>query len=361
MPFLPKRRAARTGLVIAALAVLLAAGGLAHDYAAFAGQCRAGVTRFMRESLWPSRHPEEDSYYNAIAYTLWQDLASNAPDVLYFNDSVMGAHNSHEPQETLAQLVAAATNLSVRGLSAPGLCPVLVKGYARVLAQAAHKPRLVIFNINPRALTVRDFFDLTYYFGNLRQYLAILALAPGPKSYLAWCVARLKGQDFTGYLKAVCASDAFPAREDYFATHRQAARGPFTTNCDQADPEAAGLCRLFIDNYMIDLDDQHPMLLVLGEALAVLRQAGITPIVYVTPVNMEEARALAGPEFERRMRGNIARLRQGVAPYGVDLLDLSELLPPDLFVDRQWACEHLAFAGRQRVAALLAQAIGPGR
>jgi len=357
MPRPPRISALRTSLV---LAVILAAGVVVSDYAAFASLCRASIARFMKESAWPSPHPEYDSYYNANAYNLWQELATDAPDAIYFNDSVMGAHNSHERQETLAQLVAEATGLRVKGVSAPGLCPVLVKGYATLLARAVHKPRLAIININPRALTAKDFFELDYYYGNLLQYLTILAFEPGPRSYAAWCAARLHGLDFTGYLTGITASGAFPAQESYYAAHRKAALEPFTGSCAQNDPETAGLCRLFIDNYMIVIDDQCPMLLVLGDALAILQQAGITPVVYVTPVNMEEALALAGPQFQQRMRGNIARLRQGVASRGVSLLDFSEALGPEAFVDRQWACEHLAFEGRQRVATLLAEAIaGP--
>lgn len=271
--------------------VILAAGVLAWDYLAFASQCRAGITRFMKESVWPSTHPEYDSFYNANAYTLWHSLDTSAPDVIYFNDSVMGAHDSDERQDTLAQLVAAMSGRSVQGVSAPGLTPVLVKAYAKVLAQALHKPGRVIININPRALTVRDFFDLNYYYGNLLHYLTVLTFEPGVKTYLAWCAARLNGQNFTSFLKAATASGAFPAQEDYFASRREAARQPLAESCAQADLETADLCRLFIDNYMTVIDDQCPMLLVLGDALSILLGAGIAPIVYVTPINMEEARA----------------------------------------------------------------------
>jgi hypothetical protein len=315
----------------------------------------------MREHAWPSRHPEYDTYHNADAYTLWQSLKKSAPDVLYFNDSTMGAHHSDERQDTLAQLVAAETGLTVQGISAPGLSPVLVKAYAKMLAQAPHKPRFVIVNINPRALTVGDFFHPATYFGNLLHYLTVLGNDAGPKAYLAWCAARLRGQDFNAHLKTITASGAFPAKEDYFASRRQEARLPLAGSCALGDPEAADLCRLFIDNYMTVIDGGCPMLLVLGDALDILRRAGMTPVVYVTPVNMEEAVSLVGPAFAERMRGNMTTLARGVAAHGVELLDYSEILGPELFVDRQWACEHLSFEGRRRLAAGLAQSGGLGR
>lgn len=61
------------------------------------------------------------------------------------------------------------------------------------------------------------------------------------------------------------------------------------------------------------------------------------------------------------MRANIAVLRTGVLRHGVELLDYSEALGQDDFVDRQWACEHLAFEGRRQLASLLALTISPAR
>ncbi len=340
-------------LIVAALAT----GLLARDYAAYGELWRSSLQRSMHESDWPSLHPEYDSFYNANAYILRQSLAVSAPEILYFNDSTMGAHNSDETQDTLAQLVATATGQSIQGVSAPGLTPVLVKAYTALLAQAPHKPKVAIININPRALTARDFFDPTRYYGNLLHYLTVLTHEPAPGGYLEWCAARLRGLDFTAHLKSLTASGAFPASEEYFAARRKTALQPFKGSCTQDSQEEADLCSLFIDNYMVVIDSQSPMSLVLGDALDMLRRAGITPLVYVTPVNIQEAVSLAGPQFAQRMRDNIAALRRNAASHGVDLLDYSELLGPERFVDRQWACEHLSFEGRRQLAIQLAQAV----
>lgn len=92
---------------------------------------------------------------------------------------------------------------------------------------------------------------------------------------------------------------------------------------------------------------------VLREMLRRLRAADVTPLLYVTPVNVERLAALGVRDALDLERG-IERLRQAVGATPDEWLDLHALLPATDFHD---ATEHLHPDASRRVAAAVADAV----
>ncbi|EKO37560.1 MAG: hypothetical protein B193_3765 [Solidesulfovibrio magneticus str. Maddingley MBC34] len=297
-----------------------------------------------------------DAYHNAVALAFRDALARGDVTAVYFNDSVMGGHNDDEPRTTIATLLGDLSGLSIHPVSGPGYAATLFREYARLIAQAKHKPRLAIISINLRAFSDDWFFTPRWMYAATVDYLRLLAAPPTLADVPAWLVS---GQDDPAvWLAARTRRDA-SGHEALFQEINARRNRLMAAPTPGLSPDEAKRRQFFIKNYMTDIPAGHPMIGDLLDTAATLSQAGVTTLFYLTPIDMEGGKSLVGEEFSATASANARRVAHALTKAGADCLDLSALLPEDRFVDRDYACEHLDLAGRRRVAEALAAHLAP--
>lgn len=308
----------------------------------------------------PDGAPEQqyaDAYHNAVALAFRDALNRGDVAAVYFNDSVMGGHNDDEPRTTIATLLGDLGGLSIHPVSGPGYAATLFREYAAVIAQAKHRPRLAIVSINLRAFSDDWFFTPRWMYTASVDYLRLLAKPPTLADVPAWLVS---GQDDPAdWLASRTRRDA-SGHEALFREMNARRNRLMTAPTPDLSPEEAKRRRLFIKHYMTDIPPNHPMIGHLLDTAATLSRAGVKTQFYLTPIDVEGGMSLVGGEFAATASDNARRVVKALTDAGVDCLDLSALLSEDLFVDRDYACEHLNLAGRRRVAEALAAHLAKG-
>ena len=113
----------------------------------------------------------------------------------------------------------------------------------------------------------------------------------------------------------------------------------------------------YLYDYSARLSFNHRKMLSLGAILAVMRTCGITPYVYVTPVDYEGGVRYAGSSLKKIISEN-AKIACSVAlQAGFSCLNLATALPSAYFTHAELPNEHLNEYGRRSVAKALAHFI----
>jgi hypothetical protein len=88
----------------------------------------------------------------------------------------------------------------------------------------------------------------------------------------------------------------------------------------------------------------------------VCRGAGIEPLFYIYPVDVESGERLLGASFREQVGRNVSTIRGRMEASRTKLLDLSRELGSSGFdYDPGFPNEHLTESGRQRVAEALTE------
>jgi hypothetical protein len=115
------------------------------------------------------------------------------------------------------------------------------------------------------------------------------------------------------------------------------------------------LTRLFTLTYMQDVDPGHRHLRALRRLVELCRREGVPVLAYSTPVDVQSGLRWVGPEFREQVRRNALTVRRAVEESGARLLDLTPMLPADVFAWGPVPNEHLSEQGRARLADELAR------
>ncbi|WP_300162821.1 hypothetical protein [Solidesulfovibrio sp.] len=297
-----------------------------------------------------------DAFHNAVARRFRDALQDGAITAFFCNDSVMGGHTDDEPRTTIAEMLGQATGLDFYPVSGAGYTAVLFREYAGLVAQARQRPRLAVVSVNLRAFSDDWLFTPRWEYAATVAYLRLLADAPSPADVPSWAWSG-KG-DPAGYWarRAQRPADAYG---DLFVTMHARRDELLREPAPGLSPEDASRREHFINNYMSRLSPDHPMLRALTDTALRLERAGVTVVFYLTPIDVQGGTRLVGRELAANVAASADLVARTLRDAGATCLDLTALLPEERFVDREYACEHLDLAGRRRVAAALAAAMGP--
>ena len=130
--------------------------------------------------------------------------------------------------------------------------------------------------------------------------------------------------------------------------------GDIESLCHSGDRETR-LTAEFAGYYMHDLDNNHRSFRALLDMIDQFHHTGVTPLVYITPVDREEGSRRHGVAFDRQLDRNIGVIREALAKRQVVLHDLSHTMPSSRFTYYERVNEHLDDIGRQLVAEQLAE------
>ena len=109
--------------------------------------------------------------------------------------------------------------------------------------------------------------------------------------------------------------------------------------------------------YLYRLRPDHPLLEALRGTVTSLQEAGVAPVVYVTPIDHETATSWYGPEFRDRVAANVAVIQKVLAKSGASAIDMSLDLGAGGFCYGIFPNEHLRDTGRLHVARRIAEAV----
>lgn len=289
--------------------------------------------------------------------TLAQRLAGDPPAVLMFGDSALRQHGVCD-RERLGtdEYLARAAQLAVYPVEHGAYSALMYREYARSIARAAVPPRLVLIPVNLRAWSP-EWGDRPLYRFPLRT--AYIRLRDGvgfaPLPVIAQLASDRDRAETRRWQDAEVASFA----GERLGRNGELAREQLAADLDCGAPPASGaaaavLRRKFLWHYGSTARAAEAMSAALAETVGVLRAAGIDVLVYVTPVNVEEAAAYAGAALAAAIGERATAIGARVLAAGGRFVDLHDLLPAGRFIDKHLACEHLDETGRRRLAERLA-------
>lgn len=270
-------------------------------------------------------------------------------DLVYLGDSVVlsASPGDADPRELPAMLQGLMPSRRVAAVAQPAAHLVLHAAFVRYLARQERRPRHVVVPVNLRSFSQE--WD------------------PRPEYQYRVQILRLRLGDLLAHAVMAPASSLGLyklnpiAEEDYLALpiHRGDERvgtvRDFRVN-PGARPEDQ-LRNQIVLKYLYPLKPDHRQLASIREIARVARGAGITPVFYVTPLDVRSIETWAGPEAVRRVAANVALVREVAASEGAVLLDLSFDLGPECFDWKQFPHEHLREAGRRHVTERLRAAL----
>jgi hypothetical protein len=254
-----------------------------------------------------------------------------------FGNSVNEAHSKCDPRsDSIGELIKQAggselVNVSVGGMSLEDML------YITELGSLGHvKPETVIFPISLSAV-----FNST--------------LAPhGYASYLK------NNLGITGEQKPIepldTAATTFEGK--YYGSYNEFSKNYFVNEKKKAScPETSGDNGEFI-RYMYWRTYLQPTDPLAGFDTFARRISGLTEknikvIFWLPPIDYDDLRTWHGDEGVATVRAKIDKIRSALLGRNFTVIDTTDAVAADEFIDRWCACGHMGLAGRQKVAAQL--------
>jgi len=275
-------------------------------------------------------------------------------EIVYLGDDTVGWIAPRDTNRLtmpgiLERLVRPYGVAEVRG---PHYQPATYRMFCRYLARQKNKPEFVIIPINLRVFSAEWFDNPATRYPELRLRLA---------------VKDTPAEKFIRPLSVFLAAQTRQPDQQY-------ARARFTRGTEYAGrlgdieypspgktPSPKAFRQTIMMRYLSALSPRHPWVRALAESSDVLLAAGITPVFYVSPVDVQTGEEQFGQEFSAVTAGNVAVLRAALGREGVIFLDLSRALRSGSFSWRQedppFVNGHLTFDGRMAVVQNIAGAV----
>jgi len=298
----------------------------------------AGVTAIAALQLpvgYFLREPDD------IAFEHVQRALAQRKDVLVMGDSVMGYSTGGDPV-SLLELIGKGSPLPVGSFDGPGYTPELHYAVLAHTLRQGYVPRLVVVSINLRCFGEPWDQGLPYQYSELRARLLqgeILAgaLQRPMTSYQIYA-------SLEGYPRSEAAYQAIPITREgrRLGTLRETLKKSYKLTTTEGRGIAFSLL------YEYSLDPHHRKLRALRDIAALCRSKNIPLRFYITPLDVESGERTAGPTFRPRVAANVAVLKSSLGDAAVE--DWSLLLPAADFSYQEYPNEHLAGAGRRKLA-----------
>lgn len=113
----------------------------------------------------------------------------------------------------------------------------------------------------------------------------------------------------------------------------------------------------FLNAYGYTLEAEHRKLQATVKTIQILKQKGVIPVVYIAPIDLENAAHFAGEGLVRRIEKNVTVVQEVLGAEGVQVIDLSFTQESEAFYYQDTLNEYLDEAGRDEVSGILANYI----
>lgn len=277
-------------------------------------------------------------------------------DILLFGDSVIYSHGlCDDGTRTIPEFMASYTDHQIHSLYHAGFTPIVFREYIRLLPQATHQPSVILVGVNLRSYSDSWSKSTTFAFYRRR---AVLSWMQGNRN---WTPIKYDLNARYGFalIDAGRTIRGFGFSKDknpfpgYLRRDLECIRNPDNSSINDH------LGRLLDHHYGQAFTRNHPLLRALEEMIDDAFGMGITPVVYLTPINMDDIARHAPPTTATAVQHSVETVTAALAERGVTVLDLHDALPAERFIDQGWACEHLDQTGRQWLAKILTATCAP--
>lgn len=274
--------------------------------------------------------------------------------ILMLGDSSVGiTFDSDTERLGIDAFIARDLGEPILAVTFPAFSTLIYQHYLDHLASAPNKPKVVIFPINLRTWSpawgdrpAYQFASRTGYVDRRRGVLNLAAFA-----------AVLNEQslnDTWNEQKVVTVAG------ETLGTNRELTVGPGRDrSCGPVRPGSV-VCRTLAQwfwwHYGSVASHAAAIDRSLSETISKARSAGIELVIYLTPVNVEGAKAIDG-RLASAIEERAAAVRRLIAREGETVLDLHDAMPSERFHDWGCVCEHLDEIGRKFVAEQVAAAV----
>jgi len=271
-------------------------------------------------------------------------------EILHFGDSVLGstARGDRDRRGITPMLRELLPARSIGEVSNQAFDLEVYEAFLARLSREPRRPAIVLVPINLRTFSPAWEMAPPYQFRSMKFRLHHGDFA---------------ADTFLGPLSALKLYSLNPVSERQYRAapvlrgdRKSGTVGDFMIPADRGDPERR-IVGLFALNYLHPIRDDHRKLKSIGATAAGCRAAGMRPIFYVTPLDVESGTLRIGAEFRETVTRHLSILRETLNALGLPLLDLASDLDASHFdwADGASPNEHLKEAGRRHVAERLAQ------
>jgi hypothetical protein len=277
--------------------------------------------------------------------------AGEAPEVLYFGDSVLFrvAHEDKDKTDLGHMVVANLRPFYKTCCICHGAYTARNFYYlARLLKVTAHTPKLVILPINMRSFSpqwdYRPVWQFEWEIGAIESFIA------DPKGTIPKYPEKLPPDFEQARFESI--------EVNYLGTNLNRI-GQFTAVIAEKPVSEEGKRErwktIFIFHYMHKLSSEHRTLLKLIELATCLSSQGIRLLIYITPVNYEAGKRYVGQLFDQTLTANVELIKHRLARTGCSsgnlvVADWSRMLGSKEFFHDSDPTEHLNEQGRKRLA-----------
>lgn len=274
-------------------------------------------------------------------------------EIIYFGDSTINwASPSDISQESMSGLLQRLLpHVRVAKLTHASYQPDVYAAFAEYIARKGYNPRFVIIPVNLRSFSPEWDRQPLWQFEKEKLTLAMKD---------TWMMK------FYRPLAVFKFFDPAISRFDYdqtpvFIDGKFAGRVRDYDNPDYREISEEKMKKKLIFRYMYTLTARHRKVLSLVHAAAVFKSAGIEPVFYITPVDIQAIERVLGPASVGRVANNVGVIRTALAGQNAQLLDLSTALPGGEFCwpadgdGPRYPNEHLKLRGRMLVVKSLSE------
>jgi|GEM_PF-5887538 len=280
------------------------------------------------------------------------DPAAQVPPALLLGDSTLERVSDGDTDTAnLGARIRAGMPVRTLVLSCPAYSPVHFAAYAQVLAVLPARPRLVIAPVNIRCLSPQwDALPRYRWLHHLAAIRRCLADPEGPVPEAPPALDEAEAAALHAQARARRVASAITGETTVGALEDIRDSGP-----TDAAGRRARVRQVLAYHYGLPFAPDHPCLLALGDMTRTLRGAGVWVLIYATPVNVDFAEMLDGPEMRRTIADKVAAARDAIRAAagddpGVAFLDLHATCRADHFFHRGYMVEHLDQHGRAALA-----------
>lgn len=290
----------------------------------------------------------------ALAVRFQKSIRNQEPEILMFGDSVSirVAHQDHD-KRTLGQMVT--DELAPRRTHVTSFTSFTAFMYGAFIGLARAmkaEPKWIILPYNLRCSSPQ--WDACPIWQYTQEQAVLQALVNDPDSKPGAVAPVFLDENIYN-------SVAFSSPLSKWRTVGEFRRA---AKAKSEDPDLAieRLKNLLVLHYGMPIRDGHRQLAFLTGAIRDAAEMGAKILVYLTPVNVEFMRELWGDALLEILNHNRRQVRGAIERAGlmdkVIFSDWADAFPSDHFFHREETTEHLAEAGRLRLATMISERIG---
>lgn len=267
--------------------------------------------------------------------------------IVYFGDSTARrtASDDQDKRSIGDFLQDRLPNSSIQSIDHEAYNLEVYSAFSGVITRSSHKPTFVIIPIN-----LRTFSPLMYEKSETRFHTE--------QAFLRWRIPSWFYKPFKTFYQPLGILNHGYLSENEILELNGDALGPLATFLQPPAkiPTPEEEKQRVAVNYLLPIPQNHSYLRAGYELSSQLITNNITPIYYFTPLDTERMQK-SWPDIVARIDERKNLIQKALEKPGSIILDLTEKLPSDGFIQDAYASEHLNQKGRTLVAEYLTQAI----